>query len=79
MFADLSSDTETTRVLSGEYLTPQTWSTCSVKVCRHFRSDVLQILTVLSEEDDAKYLPSGENATERTHEAWPESVPAISG
>jgi hypothetical protein len=32
---------------------------------------MLQSLTVLSALPEAKYLPSGENATERTDELWP--------
>jgi hypothetical protein len=35
---------------------------------------MLQSLTVLSWLPQAKYLPSGENATERTDELWPCSV-----
>jgi hypothetical protein len=35
---------------------------------------MLQNFTVLSELPDAKYLPSGENAIELTHELWPCSV-----
>jgi hypothetical protein len=31
-------------------------------------------LTVLSALPEAKYLPSGENATEQTYELWPCSV-----
>jgi hypothetical protein len=31
-------------------------------------------LTILSLLLEAKYLPSGENVTERTHELWPCSV-----
>ena len=35
---------------------------------------MLQSLTVLYKLPEAKYLPSGENATEKTHELWPCSI-----
>lgn len=75
---DLSSDTETTMLLSGLYRTPHTWSACSANVYRHLRSATSQIFTVLSLDDDAKCLPSGDIDTLSTQEAWPDSVPATS-
>lgn len=74
----LSSDTDTTRLLSGLYLTPQTWSACSLNVYRHLRSATSHIFTVLSLDDDAKCLPSPDIDTLSTQEAWPDSVPATS-
>lgn len=74
----LSSDTDTTLLLSGLYFTPQTWSLCSLNVCTHLRSATSQILTVLSLDEDAKCFPSSENDTLNTHEACPDNVPATS-
>lgn len=68
-FTDLSSATDTTILLSGLYLTPHTWSACSANVYRHLRSATSQIFTVLSLDEDAKCLPSGDIETLSTHDA----------
>lgn len=73
-----SSETETTLLLSGLYLTPQTWSLCSLNVWTHFRSLTSNIFTDLSLDDDAKCFPSGEKETLSTHDAWPDNVPTKS-
>lgn len=74
----LSSATDTTLLPSGLYLTPHTWSACSLNVYKHFRSATSQIFTDLSLDDDAKCLPSPENDTLSTHDACPERVPTTS-
>lgn len=74
----LSSDTDTTLLLSGLYFTPHTWSLCSLNVCTHFLSAKSHIFTLLSLDDDAKCFPSSENDTLSTQDAWPDSVPATS-
>lgn len=74
----LSSETDTTLLLSGLYFTPHTWSLCSLNVWTHFLSAKSHIFTHLSLEDDAKCFPSSENDTLRTQDAWPDNVPATS-
>lgn len=74
----MSSDTEITLSLFKLYLTPHTWSIWSENVCIHFLCVKSHIFTVLSLDDDAKCLPSGENDTHKTHDACPDNVPATS-
>lgn len=53
-------------------LTSSAWA---LNVCIHFLVATSHTLTVLSELPDTKFLPSGEKATLRTHEACPDKVP----
>ena len=53
-----------------------TWSVWSLNTCWHCMLSKSQTRTVLSALPDTKRLPSGENATERTHDACPDNVPA---
>lgn len=52
-----------------------TWSVCMVSVLMQDRSFKSHTFTVWSEELDTKWFLSGENATLRTHDAWPDTVP----
>lgn len=71
-----SSETDIILLLSGLYLTPQTWSLCSLNVCTHCLLLNSHTLTDLSELDDTKWVPSGAKSTLKTHDACPDKVPA---
>lgn len=53
-----------------------TWSLCSLNTFWHCIPSRSQTRTVRSALLDTNLLPSGENATDSTQDAWPERVPA---
>jgi hypothetical protein len=57
-------------------MTDQTWSECaSLNTCEQDLVLRSQIRTLLSEEQVAKLVPSGDIETPKTQEEWPDMLP----